>query len=101
MRSLTTLLVLSLLCFALGGHATDQVALQTDGAAHTTESWGYIDCGSCAIYPVFPTLIAVTGLPTDIVQIQSISIKPDPPKPGQELTVTVTALATDIIEVPL
>jgi hypothetical protein len=29
----------------------------------------------------------IAGLPTDVVQIQSLDVDPDPPKPGQNLTI--------------
>lgn len=41
------------------------------------------------------------GLPTDAIQIESISVSPDPPKPGQNLTVTVEASALEAVEVRL
>lgn len=40
-----------------------------------------------------------SGLPTDAVQIESIAVTPDPPKPGQDLTIEVKALVKEIIEV--
>lgn len=39
------------------------------------------------------------GLETDAVQIKSIDVSPDPPQPGEDLTVTVKATAEDKIEV--
>lgn len=39
------------------------------------------------------------GLPTDIVEIQSISVSPDPPEPGQSLTITAIGTAKETIEV--
>jgi len=39
------------------------------------------------------------GLPTDVVIIESLEISPDPPKPGQDLTVTLKARAAEIVEV--
>ncbi|KAJ7925877.1 ML domain-containing protein [Mycena leptocephala] len=44
--------------------------------------WEYVDC----------------GLPSNPLQIDSIELSPDPPLPGQDLTVTVKGLVTDIIE---
>ncbi|KAJ6467726.1 ML domain-containing protein [Mycena sanguinolenta] len=38
------------------------------------------------------------GLPTDTVQIKSISVSPDPPKIGTELTVTVDVEVVETIE---
>ncbi|KAF7347754.1 Phosphatidylglycerol/phosphatidylinositol transfer protein [Mycena venus] len=50
--------------------------------AATSGGWEYTDC----------------GLPSNPIQIDSIEISPDPPLPGQDLTVTVKALVTDVIE---
>ncbi|KAG1899139.1 ML domain-containing protein [Suillus fuscotomentosus] len=49
---------------------------------HTMESWSWSDCGS----------------PAHVVQLKSISLSPDPPKPGQDLTVTVVGTAQQRIE---
>jgi hypothetical protein len=73
------------LVFGILGQAQpidEQIALAPEGTVHTTESWSYTDC----------------GLPTDPIQIQSIQVSPDPPKPGQDLTVTVKAHVTERIE---
>jgi hypothetical protein len=39
------------------------------------------------------------GTPEDIVTINSITLSPDPPKPGQNLTVTVSARTSEKIDV--
>lgn len=49
---------------------------------HTMEGWSWSDCGS----------------PEDVIQIKSISLSPDPPKPGQDLTVTVVGTAQQRVE---
>ncbi|KAG0708943.1 ML domain-containing protein [Suillus ampliporus] len=49
---------------------------------HIMESWSYSDC----------------GLPSHAIQLKSISVSPDPPKPGQDLTVTVVGTAQERIE---
>jgi hypothetical protein len=36
---------------------------------------------------------------TDIVEIKSIHVSPDPPQPGQNLTVNVVAYAHEVVEV--
>ena len=46
-------------------------------------------------------LLSFQGLPTDSIQIESISVSPDPPKPGQNLTVTVEASTLEEVEVRL
>ena len=42
-----------------------------------------------------------SGHDTDPIHIETIEISPDPPLPGQELTVTVTGTAKETIEVCL
>ena len=42
---------------------------------------------------------AHTGLPTDAIQVQSISVVPDPPVPGKDLSVTAVGTALEPIEV--
>ncbi|KAG7450437.1 uncharacterized protein BT62DRAFT_1001259 [Guyanagaster necrorhizus] len=59
-----------------------QVSLQGGEEAHTSQSWDYDDC----------------GLPSDIIQLEYIKIKPDPPKPGEDLTVTVKGYVQETIE---
>ncbi|KAG2366616.1 ML domain-containing protein [Suillus spraguei] len=49
---------------------------------HTMEGWSWTDCGS----------------PADVIQLESISLSPDPPKPGQDLTVTVVGTAQGRVE---
>lgn len=39
------------------------------------------------------------GLESDPMQIQSIELSPDPPKPGQDLTVKVKGTVTETIDV--
>ena len=41
----------------------------------------------------------VIGLPSDVIQLESIVVSPDPPVPGQNLTVTVKGSAKETIEV--
>lgn len=42
---------------------------------------------------------ATTGLPTDAAHIDTIAVSPDPPRPGQNMTVTVTGTVKETIEV--
>ncbi|KAG8954980.1 Phosphatidylglycerol/phosphatidylinositol transfer protein [Tulasnella sp. 424] len=56
--------------------------LSNDSPMKTMNSWSWEDC----------------GLPTDIVEIQSISVSPDPPEPGQSLTITAIGTAKETIE---
>ncbi|KAF8216127.1 ML domain-containing protein [Mycena galopus ATCC 62051] len=46
-----------------------------------TAGWEYVDC-----------------VPSNPVHIESIKLSPDPPLPGQDLTVTVKASVTEVIE---
>ncbi|KAG8928056.1 Phosphatidylglycerol/phosphatidylinositol transfer protein [Tulasnella sp. 418] len=60
----------------------DSLQLTLGGDAHTTNSWNFVDCGS----------------PSDVIQIQSLTVSPDPPVPGQNLTIKVKAFVTETIE---
>ncbi|KAF9569648.1 hypothetical protein CPC08DRAFT_812643 [Agrocybe pediades] len=74
---------ISLLAPTLALSVPEQLPLQSlDTPVHTTDSWRYNDC----------------GLPTDPIQIRSISVSPDPPRPGEDLTVTVNADVKEKIE---
>lgn len=44
-------------------------------------------------------MLSFSGSPTDVIQLKSISLSPDPPKPGQDLTVTVVGTAQQRVEV--
>ncbi|KAJ6586448.1 ML domain-containing protein [Mycena vulgaris] len=50
--------------------------------ATTAAGWSYIDC----------------GLPTDALQLTSLTLSPDPPAAGKELTITATGRALRRIE---
>ncbi|KAG8849713.1 Phosphatidylglycerol/phosphatidylinositol transfer protein [Tulasnella sp. 330] len=53
-----------------------------DGPVEPKSSWNFIDC----------------GLPSDVVLIESLTVSPDPPEPGKNLNVTVSAFVTERIE---
>ncbi|WOO77366.1 Phosphatidylglycerol/phosphatidylinositol transfer protein [Vanrija pseudolonga] len=53
-----------------------------EGEVGTLSSWRWSDC----------------GLPSDAITIESISVSPDPPEPGKNLTVTVEATANEVVE---
>jgi len=72
------------------------------GDAHTTAGWSYSVCGTLLLVPqdaTYRTERRHAGDPSDIVTIKSLNISPDPPKPGQQLTVTVNAYTSETIEV--
>ncbi|KAK3180440.1 hypothetical protein K4F52_008168 [Lecanicillium sp. MT-2017a] len=50
-------------------------------AGSSAESWSYEDCGA----------------PDDVLQLESISVKPDPPVPGKDVAITVTGTVRDTI----
>ncbi|WVF69237.1 phosphatidylglycerol/phosphatidylinositol transfer protein [Kwoniella sp. CBS 6097] len=58
-----------------GGKGNAASATAKDGEVRIFDSWSYVDC----------------GLATDAVQLKSISVSPDPPVPGKNLTVSVEA----------
>ncbi|KIM85297.1 hypothetical protein PILCRDRAFT_817296 [Piloderma croceum F 1598] len=78
--SLIALLALALTGVAQGNPSSQQQL--SDGRVHIFEGWEYAVCGS----------------ENDIVEIKSINISPDPPKPGQNLTVNVVAYAHEVVE---
>jgi len=80
-RSFAVLFLATLACTSLALPGQSQLAL-TGNARIATDSWEYEDCGQ-------------TG---DAVQLKSISISPDPPKIGAELTVTVDVEVMETIE---
>jgi hypothetical protein len=41
----------------------------------------------------------ITGEDSDVVQVESINITPDPPQPGKDMTVTVKGTSSSVIEV--
>lgn len=45
-----------------------------------------------------PGLTQKLGLPTDLVTIKSLTVSPDPPQPGKNLTVTVSGTVHQTIE---
>jgi hypothetical protein len=82
--------------------AVDQVPIGT------MSSWSWQDCGEISHLYSYRVARAIymlrflqKGLPTDAIQVQSISISPDPPVPGQDLSVTAVGTARETIEVCL
>ncbi|KDQ63665.1 hypothetical protein JAAARDRAFT_148241 [Jaapia argillacea MUCL 33604] len=76
--------IVALFALALAGVTSanlqeQQRLVPTDTPIRTTAGWDWADC----------------GLPTDPVQIESISVTPDPPKPGEDLTVNVKAIVVE------
>ncbi|EIN14211.1 hypothetical protein PUNSTDRAFT_80380 [Punctularia strigosozonata HHB-11173 SS5] len=80
---MTRLALLALYSLLLAGIARATPAKQEALAPVETKSgWSYTDC----------------GLPTDVIQIESIEVSPDPPEKGKDLTVKVIGTASDVIE---
>ncbi|KAJ7785181.1 ML domain-containing protein [Mycena maculata] len=67
---------------ALATALSDQSRLAPPDTARAPDTWEYSNCGE----------------DTDAVQIQSISVSPDPPKIGAALTVTIDAEVKETIE---
>ncbi|KAI6162257.1 ML domain-containing protein [Pisolithus thermaeus] len=78
-----SLSLLSLLASSAFSAIVPEQEVILDTPARTTEGWSYTDC----------------GLPTDVVQIKSISVFPDPPKPGKNLTLTAVGTVKQVVEV--
>ncbi|GAA5895920.1 sterol transporter [Sporobolomyces salmoneus] len=65
-----------------GANKLSQIGTK-DGQVGTLTKWDWTDCGS----------------PSDALQIDSIKITPDPPKPGQDLTIVASGRAQSKIDV--
>ncbi|ORY78070.1 ML domain-domain-containing protein [Leucosporidium creatinivorum] len=63
-----------------GAGALSQVGTN-DGGVHTATRWDWVDCGE----------------PTDVIQIKSLEISPDPPVPGKNLTIKASGTVSDLI----
>ncbi|KAL1677303.1 ML domain-containing protein [Schizophyllum commune] len=80
--SLLTLVAGSLALMGAASYVNaEQVRIQA-GDVHIAGGWSYSDCGD----------------QTSTVQLKSITISPDPPIPGQQLTMTVKADVQEIIQ---
>ncbi|KAL0951083.1 hypothetical protein HGRIS_007821 [Hohenbuehelia grisea] len=77
--SLVALFLATFLCIVAAKPLTEQVPMQSDGPVKTMDSWEWENCGS----------------EEDGIQIESIDVSPDPPKPGKDLTVKVKAVALE------
>ncbi|GAA5887664.1 hypothetical protein JCM16303_003719 [Sporobolomyces ruberrimus] len=65
-----------------GANKLSKIGTQ-EGQVGTLTKWDWNDCGS----------------PSDALQIDSIKISPDPPKPGQDLTIVASGRAQSKIDV--
>ncbi|EIM92953.1 uncharacterized protein STEHIDRAFT_117878 [Stereum hirsutum FP-91666 SS1] len=80
--TLLSLLACTLFSAAIANPVDSQEALAvSDGTVHAAASWEWSSC----------------GLSSDPIQIESIDVSPDPPKPGENMTVTVKASAQELI----
>ncbi|KAK6984830.1 ML domain-containing protein [Favolaschia claudopus] len=79
-RPFALLLLAAFISFVVATPALPQLAL-TEGSRLMADSWGYEDCGD----------------PSDPVQLKSITVSPDPPKIGAELTVKVDLEVVDTV----
>ena len=72
--------------------------------AELAEKWSYSDCGARISFDPIDAEPELTrrltpGLPTDIIRLHSLELSPDPPKPGENLTVTASGTVLQTIEV--
>lgn len=82
---------------------SNNVELQVEDAPiRTQEGWDWRDCGTYSSIisgPISISYVPRIGDTSDPLQIKSIEVFPDPPKPGQDMTVKVKAYAQELIEV--
>ncbi|GAA5854307.1 hypothetical protein JCM3766R1_005347, partial [Sporobolomyces carnicolor] len=65
-----------------GANKLSAIGTTAVGDVGTLTKWDWTDCGS----------------PSDALQIDSIKISPDPPKPGQDLTIVASGRAQSKID---
>ncbi|GAA6064054.1 hypothetical protein JCM10212_006790 [Sporobolomyces blumeae] len=66
-----------------GAGQVSRIGDKAQGEIGTLTRWDWTDCGS----------------PSDALQIESIKVSPDPPKPGQDLTIVATGTARSKVDV--
>ncbi|KAF5375097.1 hypothetical protein D9758_000202 [Tetrapyrgos nigripes] len=78
------LYLLAAFCFfgIVVADAGQQITLQENSPVHSTAGWSWEDCGESS----------------DIIRVKSIVVKPDPPKPGEDMTMTVVGTASEVVE---
>merc|ERR1712000_323488 len=52
------------------------------GGVHASTTWEFTDCGN----------------PSDVVTIKSLEVKPDPPRPGEKLTIYASGTVHELVE---
>jgi hypothetical protein len=59
--SLVALFYLALATTSYANPLASQVSLETDGTAHTTDGWDYVDCGTyqlvLSLFPLMPNYV--------------------------------------------
>jgi len=76
------LLAILALPFAAAVPFKSGLSLQNNPIFDFRPSWHYVDCGD----------------PSDLVQLQSLTVSPDPPEPGKDLTIMASGLVEQEIE---
>ncbi|KAG8905692.1 Phosphatidylglycerol/phosphatidylinositol transfer protein [Tulasnella sp. 403] len=98
------------------GGLNGQQPMDQDGTVGPTNSWSFTDCGesissnhsappsasrTCISESVIADkviLLVSIGSPSDIIQIHSLTVSPDPPEPGKNLTVKAKGFVSQTIE---
>lgn len=106
MRTMTRILsiyILSLyLALFISAGPSPEQSLLAPSDPQVSSSWAWSDCGECSPPNVCSCMVSMTfspGTATDIVQVNSLEVSPDPPKPGQNLTVTASGYVSKTIQV--
>lgn len=97
--ALLSLIPFLLVLCAAASPAVPQLPLDSDFSASLSGKWHYDDCGRFWFAPARLVLKSFTGLPSDAIQLESLEVSPDPPRPGHDLTVTAKATVQDVIKV--
>lgn len=91
----------------------NDLTLRNNDDPRTMASWSYKNCGACVMYRRPRQLVGVrgrgrctyivssvySGTSGDLVDLKYIKVSPDPPVPGEDLTVTAAGFVKETIEV--
>jgi hypothetical protein len=62
--------------------AWNPLVVSGNGDVKVNSQWSYVDCGN----------------PSDVIQLKSLTVSPDPPQPGQDLTINASGYVSETIQ---
>ena len=100
-RILSACLLSIYLALCVASLPSSEQTLLVPSVPHTSRSWEWSDCGVCFGRFTWRSVLMAChpGAVTDIIEIKSLQVSPDPPQPGKNLTVTASGRVSRTIEV--